>query len=111
MSSQPIPYTSAQIAELTLLETVHLQAQITSPNYESFLRVLLMREAHTCSERRADAAMQWTQKRADALNEVVMSAVRDEAETRKSNMDIKSGAECYSEDTLTETRNAVYLKE
>ncbi|PVH74549.1 hypothetical protein DL98DRAFT_519181 [Cadophora sp. DSE1049] len=82
MSPTTSCYSEPQIAELATLEAAKLQAQTDTIKNESFVRIQIMRETHKSSEDRLKDERHWKQAHAKAINEAVISAIRDEAQTR-----------------------------
>ena len=111
MPIQSSCYTETQIADLAALDAALIQARIDTLKDESFVRIQTLRDAHRSSEIRADTEMKWRQARADALNETVIAAVRDEAEARRLNYEKMEGAKNYWEDGIGEARKAAVERE
>jgi len=75
-------YSESQIAGLASLEAAKLQAQIDSIKNESFVRIQIMKQAHESSEDRFNSEMHWKEEHAKAINEAILSAIRDETLAR-----------------------------
>ncbi|KAL2074804.1 hypothetical protein VTL71DRAFT_8583 [Oculimacula yallundae] len=104
MSTQGSRYSPDHIAELYLLEAALIRAKTSTLKDESFTRIQIMKEAHKSSEICADNEMQFKLTRIDAVNQAVMTAIRDEADTRNTSLTVMKNAKTHAEDEMGEAR-------